>query len=189
MSCGEFPTVWSSFLVLMVAQFVMILVMTMTPVHIRGHHHGLALVGGVMMFHTLGMFAIAPLTGWLVDRFGARPVILAGSVLLAFSSFLSSTAGEAQAVPLTVSLLLLGVGWNFALVAASAALQEGLPLSDRLRLQGLADALTWTSGGLAALVSGVVMSMWLFQGLSLAAAGISLVPLAALRYEAGRRRR
>jgi MFS family permease len=95
------PTVWLSFLVLMVSQFVMILVMTMTPVHIRGHHHGLSLVGGVMMAHTLGMFAVSPLTGYLVDRLGPRRVIAAGSVLLAISALLSSAAGEAQAAPLT----------------------------------------------------------------------------------------
>jgi MFS family permease len=180
------PTVWLSFLVLMVSQFVMILVMTMTPVHIRGHHHGLSLVGGVMMAHTLGMFAVSPLTGYLVDRLGPRRVIAAGSVLLAISALLSSAAGEAQAAPLTLSLLLLGVGWNFCFVAASAALQERLALRDRLRLQGLADSMTWASGGLAALASGFVMSAWSFHGLALAGAGCSLLPLVALRYAARR---
>ncbi len=179
------PTVQLSFQVLMVSQFVMILVMTMTPVHIRDHHAGLSLVGGVMMAHTLGMFAIAPVTGYLVDRLGARRMIAAGSLLLALSTLLSAAAGEAQAVSLAVSLLLLGVGWNFSFVAASAALQEGLALRDRLRLQGLADSLTWISGGVAALASGFVMSAWSFRGLSLLAAGIALVPLLAL----GRSRR
>ncbi len=174
------PTVQLSFLVLMVSQFVMILVMTMTPLHISGHHHGLTLVSGVMMSHTLGMFAIAPVTGHLVDRFGARPMMVAGSLLLALSSLLSAAAGEAQAVPLTASLLLLGVGWNFGFVSASAALQEGLDLRDRLRLQGLADSMTWTSGGFAALASGFVMSAWAFRGLALVGTGISLVPLLAL---------
>ena len=175
------PTVRLSFLVLTVSQFVMILVMTMTPLHIHGHHHGLSLVGGVMMSHTLGMFAIAPLTGHLVDRLGARRMIAAGSLLLAFSSLLSAAAGEAQAMLLTVSLFLLGVGWNFGFVAASAALQEGLALSDRLRLQGLADSATWICGGVAALASGFVMSAWSFRGLALLAAAVALGPLLALR--------
>ncbi len=139
-----------------------------------------------MMAHTFGMFAIAPLTGYLVDRLGARGVIAAGSLLLAFSSLLAATAGEAQAVLLTVSLLLLGVGWNFGFVAASAALQEGLALRERLRLQGLADSATWISGGVAALASGFVMSAYSFPGLSLLGAGISLLPLLALRLPAQR---
>ncbi len=177
------PTVQLSLQVLMVSQFVMILVMTMTPVHIRDHHPGLSLVGGVMMAHTLGMFAIAPVTGYLVDRLGARRMIVAGSLLLALSALAAAAAGQAQAVLLTVSLLLLGVGWNFSFVAGSAALQEGLALADRLRLQGLADSVTWASGGFAAVASGFVMSAWSFGGLSLLAAGIALVPLYALGRE------
>ena len=134
-----------------------------------------------MMAHTLGMFAIAPLTGYLVDLLGARRVIAAGSLLLALSSLTSAAAGEAQAALLIASLFLLGVGWNFCFVAASAALQEGLPLGDRLRLQGPADSATWISGGAAALVSGLAMSALSFPGLSVAAAGIALAPLFALR--------
>ena len=178
------PAVQLALVVLMVSQFVMILVMTMTPLHIRGHHHGLSLVSGVMMAHALGMFAIAPLTGRLVDRLGSRPVIAAGCLLLAISALLSAKAGDAQAGLLTVSLFLLGVGWNFGFVAGSTALQESLALRDRLRLQGLADSVTWISGGIAALASGFILSAWSFPGLALLGAGIALVPLAALAREA-----
>ncbi len=178
------PTVQLSFVVLMASQFVMILVMTMTPLHIRGHHHGLTLVGGVLMAHTFGMFAIAPITGYLVDRLGARRVIAAGSILLVLATLLSAAASEAQPTLLAVALFLLGVGWNFGFVSGSAALQEGLVLRDRLRLQGLADSVTWISGGGGALVSGFVMSVWSFHGLALIAAVFALVPLVALAREA-----
>ncbi len=107
-------------------------------------------------------------------------MIAAGNILLALSSLLSAAAGEAQAVLLTVSLFLLGVGWNFGFVAASAALQEGLALGDRLRLQGLADSATWICGGVAALASGFVMSALSFPGLALVGGGIALIPLFAL---------
>ena len=183
----RYPTVQLSLWVLMVSQFVMILLMTMTPLHIRGHHPGLSLVSGVMMVHTLGMFAIAPLTGYFVSRLGARPMIAIGSLVLAFSGLLGVAAGEAQVVPLTVSLFLLGVGWNFSFVAGSVTLQESLALRDRLRIQGLADSLTWLSGGAAALVSGFVMTAWAFGGLAFVGAGISLLPLMALVRERRRR--
>ncbi len=58
---------------------------------------------------------------------------------------------------------------------------EGLSLSDRLRLQGLADSATWICGGVAALASGFVMSAWSFRGLALLAAAVALGPLLALR--------
>lgn len=181
------PTVQLSFLVLATTQFVMILVMTMTPLHIRGHHHGLSLVSGVMMAHTLGMYGIAPLTGYLVDRFGARRMAAAGSLLLVSSSLLSATAGEAEATTLTVSLFLLGVGWNFGFVAGSSVLQENLGLDDRLRVQGPADSLTWISGGVGALASGFIVSAWSFSGLSIFGAAIALLPLAGLMVEAAKR--
>ncbi|MEM7351886.1 MAG: hypothetical protein AAF657_13895, partial [Acidobacteriota bacterium] len=67
----------------------------------------------------------------------------------------------------------------------SAALQVG-STEERLRVQGFADALTWISGGCAALASGFFMSAWSFRGLSLAGAGVALLPLLALGYSARR---
>ena len=65
-----------------VGHLVMIGVMAMTPVHIRsaGHDaaHTLRIVGVVLSIHIAGMYAFAPAIGWLTDRFGRRPVILAG---------------------------------------------------------------------------------------------------------------
>ena len=174
------PTVRLALATLMASQFVMILLMTMTPLHIQSHHHGLGLISGVMMVHTLGMFAIAPLTGALVDRLGARRVIVLGVALLVVSALLGALATEAQATRLTVSLFLLGVGWNFGFVAGSVELQEGLTLGERLRVQGLADSATWISGGVAALASGFVLSAGSFRGLSLLGAVFALAPLALL---------
>ena len=175
------PTVQLSFLTLAVSQGVMVFVMTMTPLHVRGHGHGLSLVSGVMAAHTLGMFAISPLTGHLVDRWGARPLSALGGGLLVLSTLLSAAADQAQPVLITTALFLLGVGWNFGFVAGSAVLQEGLRLNDRLRLQGIADSLTWASGGLAALTSGFVVAAGSFQVLALLAAALSLLPLVLLQ--------
>jgi MFS family permease len=69
-----------------IGHLVMVGVMAMTPVHIldAGHDaaHTLRIVGIVLSFHIAGMFALAPVTGWLSDRLGRRPVILGGIVLL-----------------------------------------------------------------------------------------------------------
>jgi MFS family permease len=174
------PTVTLSFVALIVSQLVMVLVMTMTPLHIRGVHHHLETVGWVMMAHTLGMFAIAPITGRLVDRYGADRLIGAGALVLMASCLGASSARGAETPILIVSLFGLGVGWNFGFVAASALLQEGLNIAERVRIQGVADATTWVSGGVGAAASGVVVAATSYTTLGLTGAGIASLVFVAL---------
>ena len=64
------PTVLAACVALIVGQFVMVLIMTMTPLHMTEHGHDLAAVGIVLSGHTFGMFALSPISGRLTDRFG-----------------------------------------------------------------------------------------------------------------------
>jgi MFS family permease len=76
------PTARSAFAVLATAQLVMVAVMTAAPLEMHHHGAGLGPVGTVLSAHTLGMFAFSPLTGRLLDQFGARAVMLAGLATL-----------------------------------------------------------------------------------------------------------
>ncbi len=173
-------TVWLGLAGLVVSQFVMVFIMTMTPIHLDGNGYDLNDVGWVMTAHTAGMFAFAPLTGWLVDTFGSRWVLAGGSVMLLGSSFMAAQAVNAELPVLLPGLFLLGLGWNFGYVSSSTVLQSGLALEDRLGLQGIADSATWISGGLGALTSGIIVNATSFATLSLTGAAMSLIPLAAL---------
>src|SRR5690606_16824092 len=53
----------------------MVALMAMTPVHLYGHGASLAIVGFVISLHIAGMFALAPVFGWLSDRLGRIPTI------------------------------------------------------------------------------------------------------------------
>ena len=70
----------------------MVLIMTMTPLHMTQHGHGLAAVGFVISGHTFGMFALSPISGRLTDRYGSPVVIAAGLAILAISSVLAAVA-------------------------------------------------------------------------------------------------
>ncbi|GAA1544488.1 MFS transporter [Dactylosporangium maewongense] len=165
-----------------VGHVVMVGVMSMTPVHIGEyvHAHGdlLRIVGLVISIHITGMYALSPVVGWAADRFGRRPVILAGVVLLASACALSGTAGD-DTVRLAVGMGLLGVGWGCTMVAGSTLLSESVPVGERAGVQGLSDVIMGVSAATAGALAGVVVDLFGFATLSVLA-GIAVVPLAAL---------
>ncbi|MFC4996627.1 MFS transporter [Dactylosporangium cerinum] len=165
-----------------VGHVVMVGVMSMTPVHIGGyvHEHGdlLRIVGLVISVHITGMYALSPVIGWATDRFGRRPVILSGVVLLALACALSATAGD-RTVQLSVALGLLGVGWGGTMVAGSTLLSESVPVGERAGVQGLSDVIMGVSAATAGALAGVVVDLFGYATLSVLA-GIAVVPLAAL---------
>ncbi|HWP62520.1 MAG TPA: MFS transporter, partial [Candidatus Binatia bacterium] len=107
---------------LLAAQGIMVHVMTMTPVHVRDGGGSLAAVGGIISAHTLGMFALSPLSGRLVARFGPLAVTRLGFGLLAVAGVAAAAAPHDGLVVLGLGLFLLGFGWNLVFVAASSIL-------------------------------------------------------------------
>lgn len=160
-----------------VSQAVMVLVMVMTPLHIRDNDGSLSTVGWVMMAHTLGMFAIAPITGRLVSRHGPRRMILAAVGTFVVSCVIAASAGTANTLTLVVGLFLLGVAWNFGFVAGSTLLQEGHTVADRVKLQGATDASAWVTAAFAAGISGVIVAESSYAVLALLGAVLALSPL------------
>ncbi len=155
----------------------MVMVMVMTPAHMKFHDQKEA-VGWVIAIHTFGMFTFAPLAGWLSDRFGRVQTIMQGAAILALATVITALAGEAPKILLFPGLFLLGLGWSFAMVSASALLTEPLHEEDRVGVQGTADLLTSGVSGLAAIGAGFVFDMTGYHVLSLVgttASGLLLV--------------
>lgn len=165
-----------------VGHLVMVGVMSMTPVHINegGHDHAavLRVVGIVLSLHIAGMFALSPVTGWLTDRIGRRPVILLGIGLLLVACAVAGTAGH-DTVRLSTGLALLGLGWSATMVAGSTLLSESVPVDVRPAAQGLADMVMGIAGATAGALSGVVVAIGGYPVLALLAA-IAALPLLAL---------
>jgi len=155
---------------------VMVLIMTMTPLHLSDHGHGLGTVGLVLSAHTFGMFALSPITGRLTDRFGSPRVIAAGLGTLAAAAVLAALAPPDGGALLTIALFLLGYGWNLGFVAGSALLTRGLALAERTRVQGVADGLIWSTAALASLSSGVIVAYASYTVLGLLAVALLVAP-------------
>jgi len=174
------PAVLISIVALVVGQFVMVLIMTMTPLHMAQHDHGLPAIGLVLSAHTFGMYALAPVSGRVTDRFGSAPVIYAGTAILAMAGILAAIAPAQDDRLLLVALFLLGFGWNLGFVAGSAMLTGGISVIERTRIQGLADGLVWSTSALASLGSGVLLAAAGYAALGVLGAALVVIPAGVL---------
>lgn len=174
------PSVATALVTLVAAQVVMVLIMTMTPLHLIDHGHGLGTVGLVLSAHTFGMFGLSPITGRLTDRFGSPLVIAAGLIGLALAALLAALAPPDGGLLLTFALFLLGYGWNLCFVAASSLVSHGLSLAERTRVQGIADALTWGTAAFASLSSGLVVAAASYTVLGFVGVALTAIPAAFL---------
>ena len=182
------PAVSAALVTLAASQVVMVLIMTMTPLHLMDHGHGLATVGFVLSAHTFGMFGLSPITGRLTDRFGSIRVIAAGLVGLAAAALLAALAPPDGGLLLTFALFLLGYGWNLCFVAASSLISHNLSLGERTRVQGLADTLTWGTAAFASLSSGLVVAAASYTVLGFVGIALTAIPATFLVLQ-GRRLR
>ncbi|WP_372339602.1 MFS transporter [Nocardiopsis sp. CC223A] len=163
---------------------VMVAVMTMTPVHMSHHGAALTVIGLTISLHIAGMYAFSPVVGWLSDRLGRVPVLLAGQAVLLVATAVAGTAGHDE-TRVTVGLVLLGLGWSFSLVSGTALLAGSLEVGVRTRAQGVSDLLMNLGGAAAGGLSGVVLAQAGFGGLNLFAA-LFTVPVFVLALRAVR---
>jgi MFS family permease len=160
---------------LVLGQAVMVMLMVITSVHMKDHHHGLSSIAFVISSHVFGMYAFSVLSGRLADAWGRRPVIASGAVALAVACLLAPLSP--QVLPLSFALFLLGVGWNFCYVAGSALLADQLRPDERARTQGFNDFLIGLASAAGAVASGMVFAATGYAAMGWLAAAAALVPV------------
>ncbi len=157
-------------------QLTMVMVMVMTSVHMRDHHHALPSISFVISSHTFGMFAFSILSGRLADRWGRVPVIVAGGSALVLACALAPLSPAVAS--LAVALFLLGLGWNFCFVGGSSLLADQLSPSERSRTQGFNDLLISLISAAGSLGSGFAFAVAGYAAMAALSAAFALVPLA-----------
>jgi MFS family permease len=166
--------------VMVVTQLVMVAIMTMTPIHMRDHGHGLMAAGLVIAVHVACMFLPSPLTGVLADRYGRRPVIVAGGVTLLAAGVVGAAAPVDSTPALAFALGLLGLGWNLGLVGGTAMLTDATPLESRARTQGVVDLAVALAGAAGGISSGLIVAASSYATLSIVGGVLALVFLPTL---------
>ncbi|MBM9467673.1 MFS transporter [Nakamurella leprariae] len=172
--------------VMVLTQITMVAIMTMTPVHMREHHHGLGDVGLVIGVHVAAMFLPSPLTGMLVDRIGRAQMAVASAATLLLAGAAAALA-PGDSLSLTIlALALLGLGWNFGLIAGTALVVDGTVPENRPQTQGSIDVLVALAGAGSGAASGLITAATSYQSLAL---GGGILALALLPVLAWTRRR
>ncbi|MFF2795769.1 MFS transporter [Lysinibacillus xylanilyticus] len=161
--------------VMVLTQIVMVAIMTMTPVHMKHHGHGLSEVGIVIGFHVGSMYLPSLVTGVLVDKIGRTAMSIASGVTLLFAGLLAAFAPSDSMVLLIVALSLLGLGWNFGLISGTAQIVDSTEPSTRAKTQGKIDVLVALAGASGGALSGMVVANASYATLSLAGGLLSLI--------------
>jgi MFS family permease len=151
---------------MMLGQAVMVGVMTMTPLHMKDGDHELRVIGFVISVHIVGMYALSPLVGWLVDRLGRYLMIGTGGVILFLGAELASHTDPQDSLGVFVGLFLIGVGWSFGLIAGSTLLTSSFPVHERVAVQGAADLMMVGAGATAGVGAGLAVEWSSFHSLS-----------------------
>jgi cyanate permease len=135
---------------------VMSLVMTAAPLAIVacGFSTDEAALG--IQWHVLAMFGPSFVTGSLIARFGAPRITFIGLVLLIGSGAVALAGIELA--HFWISLILLGLGWNFGFIGATSMLTEAQRPEEKARLQAANDLLVFGFVALASLSSGAIFN-------------------------------
>lgn len=109
-----------------------------------------------IQWHILGMFVPSFWTGKLIERFGKIPVTAAGFALL-----VASSASGLLGITITnfwIALTLLGIGWNFSFIGATALVTDCYRPSERAFVQSVNDFAVFGTVAIASFASGQVLN-------------------------------
>ncbi len=139
-----------------VSYALMNLVMTSTPIAVVGCGFTTAHAADIVSAHVLAMFAPSFVTGHLIARFGVERIVALGLTILAAAGAVALMGVDLG--HFFVSLVLLGIGWNFGFIGATAMLASAHAPEERGRLQGMNDLIVFGGVTLASLSSGGLLN-------------------------------
>lgn len=162
-------------------QALMNMLMTATPLAMAHAGHMAQHSTSVIQAHVIAMFLPSLISGWLITKLGVRRVIMAG--LLAMLGCVFAARAGLGVGHFTLSLVLLGLGWNFLFVSGTTLVAQSHKDDERARVQGVNEIIVFGTAAAAALSSGALLKALSWHGL--AASSVVLILLVALANLAG----
>jgi len=124
--------------------------------HLCGHPQEAANLG--LQWHVVAMYGPSFFTGHLIARFGAGRMSMLGLALIGISAAIG--LGGIDVAHFWATLVLLGLGWNFGFLGASALVLECHRPEEKTRVQSLNDFLVFGLMALGSFASGGVLAAW-----------------------------
>jgi len=138
-------------------------------------------------FHIMAMFAPSFFTGGLISRFGKETIMAAGLLLLVGCAIVALSGLALW--QFWTALVLLGLGWNFAFIGATAMVAGAYRDSEKGKVQGLHDCILFGSVAFGSLMSGAVYNAYGWDMLNWIVFPVAACCLAALGLLLASRRR
>ena len=129
-----------------------------------------------IQWHVLAMFAPSFFTGMLIQRFGTEKVVAAGLIILMACALVAHAGIELW--NFWGALILLGIGWNFGFIGATAIVASSYQPHEADKVQGFHDIILFGTVALASFSSGKVFNAYGWQAINLMfwpITGVSLI--------------
>ncbi|HCE7852406.1 TPA: MFS transporter, partial [Pseudomonas aeruginosa] len=152
--------------------------MTAAPLAMQlcGHSQESSNLG--LQWHVIAMYAPSFFTGRLISRFGASKVVVTGLLLTGLSILVGLMGVDIAHFWLT--LILLGVGWNFGFIGASALVLECHRPDEKTTVQSLNDFVIFSTMAVGSFASGSVLAAYDWATVLWVSLAPLMVALAAL---------
>lgn len=173
--------IWVPMLVAAVSYSLMVLVMVAAPlamVYVCGHTAEEAAFA--IQWHIVAMFAPSFITGAVINRIGAPTTAGIGLVLILLAA--ATNLIGVTTLHFDISLILLGVGWNFGFIASTAMLATAYKPEEAARVQGMNEQIVFGVMALASIASGVLLQLVGWQVINLLAIWGALGGIVALAW-------
>ena len=139
-----------------VSYAMMALLMTGAPLAMVDHGHSVGSAALGIQWHLLAMFGPSFVTGRLMARFGKDRVTAVGLALIAVAAAIG-LSGVAVA-HFWATLIVLGIGWNFSFIGATAMVTDCHTPEERAKAQGANDFLVFGATAGVSFLAGAVLN-------------------------------
>jgi MFS family permease len=170
-----------------IAYPMMNLVMTSAPLAMKLCGLSLSDSNFAIQWHIVAMYGPSFFTGALIARFGA-PKIVAVGLLLEASAATIGLSGI-TAMHFWATLIVLGIGWNFAFIGASALVLETHRPQERNKVQAFNDFLVFGMMAIGSFSSGQLLANYGWSAVNMVVFPPVLLGLAVLSLASFARRR